>query len=249
MKKFLSILSIILVLAIFLTACGKASVLPIDSEIYGCTYFPATSWGMNEEQLYKALGKTVDDFMREEIEGTVLTRRTELTGAVDFLSEECTTNFSFTYLPHSKTPMLSQVALTFPTNNKSFLDMIELLTELANEQNAEFELVRESGSPTTGNMNIVTLVSKNEIKDLPQEIKDGYNGYFRYLFDEGIVENIGLITKKKAEKTDFSKTFSTSLYSVKLYYAEDEELCQIIFDGGGITRALAFSEAYSELNG
>lgn len=245
MKKTISVIAALIILSLALTACTPKEYEAVNAKEYGCFHYPGVEWGITEEQLYEALGKTAEDFEREEAEKT--SHILNLTTKVEFLEKDCVTTFSFVGVPDSNLMPLEKVEVQYELGEVTYQEFVVKVSELVKLQNEDYEIISDP-SGVDSDVDRYEFSEKKTTADLPQEIKDGYNNYMYHLYDTGILPTMNDKDKERCMNTDYAKANSSSLSKVKIIHFPEDNVCTVTFDGSGLVLPLSCAEAYAQLN-
>lgn len=250
MRKLVCVLTLLcMLLSMLFTACspiGNAKV-KVNTTDYPCFNFPDVEWGVTKDELFKALGKTAEDFEteKEERQNTSIIRYiTER----EILGKESLTSFEFCTFSESDYIPLSAVTFIYELGDESYEDFKVKLEELIKSNEADYAVSEpemrtdENGQPTGESYVIETNM---RVKDLPQEVLDNANNYWYYLIENDLVIRNPALKKEDLLKKNWALLLPDEPISkISVQYYSEESFCKVRIDSASLIKPLAQSEIY-----
>lgn len=227
MKKVIAVfLSTFLMFTIAGCSKGYGSV-----KISGYNYFPGSDWGITKEELYKSLDKSAGDFTVTEGNDDAV-KSSSLVTTMDFLSKKCKVKFSFSASMAFDTQTLRTVTVSYDMSGETNAQLIQKLDSLVAEQKAECDISKNDAVDST---EIYMAESKAKLDNLPQNAKDAFNAYCKYLKDKKLIAI-------DAPNDDYVSSFASVLSKITAVKEADGS-CTITFKGEGAAMAYSYARA------
>lgn len=258
MKRLFSLL-LASVLAVCCTGCGGTAPVPARAAEYGYFCYPGVDWAVSEEAFLETMGKSAGDFtVKAEKEGfgKAMTYQVETV----LLGREAALSAQFVSVSFDEVPLLRKITVA-PKEKLTEAEYRELCKELEKLVHAQGVEVNEPeeerfSSGEEGEEKPLylqwSLSSVRTNRDLPRELLDDYNSYYRYCLEAD--EFSGWREKYAEVDYDYilmyppgSLSTLTALFQMESGSLEETGRVWIIFNGAQIWNALGYQEALSRI--